>query len=215
MRRTTAIEEAATGITHRPYRRLTITLNAEPEALLVLPPLDEHLADKILLLRSSRFPLPMPTVTKDERREFWRRLIAELPSFLHFLLHDTNRPPGFEMRATSSRDGTTPSLRRRCTAIASGGIAWASRLGMWLRKNGKAPRRNCARRSCKTAALARMPAGVSNGRKRAGITSLHSPRKTRPAFRRTAVSCRKALEEAKAIDVSMLGAKGFFKIGAA
>ena len=85
-----------TGITLRPFWRLTITLNDEPEALLVLPPLDEHLADKILLLRASRFPLPMPTVTKDEKREFWRRLMGELPAFLHFLLHEYEPPDGFQ-----------------------------------------------------------------------------------------------------------------------
>ena len=81
-----------TGITLRPFWRLTITLNDEPEALLVLPPLDDHVADKILLLRASRFPLPMPTVTHDERAEFWRRLMSELPAFLHFLL-DEYEPP--------------------------------------------------------------------------------------------------------------------------
>ena len=81
-----------TGITLRPFWRLTITLNDEPEALLVLPPLDEHVADKLLLFRASRFPLPMPTLTQDEKHEFWRRLIGELPAFLHFLLHEYEPP---------------------------------------------------------------------------------------------------------------------------
>jgi len=79
----------------RPFWRLTLTLNDEPEALLVLPPLDEHVADKILLLRASRFPLPMPTTTKDERAAFWKSLIGELPAFLHFLLHEYQVPDGF------------------------------------------------------------------------------------------------------------------------
>ena len=77
-----------TGITLRPFWRLTITLNDEPEALLVLPPLEEHVADKILLLRASRFPLPMRTETHDEREAFWQTLMGELPAFLHFLLHE-------------------------------------------------------------------------------------------------------------------------------
>lgn len=84
--------KGCTGITLRPFWRLTITLNDEPEALLVLPPLDDHVADKILLLRASRFALPMPTVTHDERREFWLRLMGELPAFLHFLLHEYEPP---------------------------------------------------------------------------------------------------------------------------
>lgn len=84
-----------TPITLRPFWRLTITLNDEPEALLVLPPLDEHVADKILLLRASRFPLPMATTSKDERAAFWRCLMGELPAFLHFLIHEYQPPDGF------------------------------------------------------------------------------------------------------------------------
>ena len=84
-----------TPITLRPFWRLTLTLNDEPEALLVLPPLDEHVADKILLMRASRFPLPMATTTKDERSEFSRYLIGELPAFLHYLLHEFHPPDGF------------------------------------------------------------------------------------------------------------------------
>jgi len=55
--------------------RVTITLNDEPEALLVLPPLDEHIADKIILLRASRFTLPMPTDTTELRGKFWQTLV--------------------------------------------------------------------------------------------------------------------------------------------
>jgi hypothetical protein len=84
-----------TPITLRPFWRLTLTLNDEPEALLVLPPLDEHVADKILLLRASRFPLPMPTTTKDERAAFGRCLKGEFPAFLHFLMHEYQVPNGY------------------------------------------------------------------------------------------------------------------------
>ena len=80
------------GITLRPFWRLTITLNDEPETMLVLLPLDEHVADKIVLLRASRYPLLMPTITHDERHEFWQRLMSELPAFLHFLLHEYEPP---------------------------------------------------------------------------------------------------------------------------
>jgi hypothetical protein len=36
----------------KPFWRLSITLNDEPENLLILPPLDESLGDKIMLLRA-------------------------------------------------------------------------------------------------------------------------------------------------------------------
>ena len=80
------------GQTLRPFWRLTITLNDEPETLLVLLPLDEHVADKIVLLRASRYPLLMPTITHDENHEFWQRLMSELLAFLHCLLHEYEPP---------------------------------------------------------------------------------------------------------------------------
>jgi hypothetical protein len=81
-----------TGITLSPFWRVTITLNDEPDALLVLPPLDNHVADKFILLRASRFPLPMPTATHEERHAFWLRLMGELPAFLHYLLNEYQPP---------------------------------------------------------------------------------------------------------------------------
>src|SRR5207253_4805998 len=81
-----------TPITLRPFWRLTITLNDEPEALLVLPALDDHIADKILLMRTSCFPMPMCTVTHDDRGRFWDTLTAELPAFLYYLLNQYTSP---------------------------------------------------------------------------------------------------------------------------
>ena len=71
---------------------MTISLNDDPEALLVLPPLDDHIEDKIILLRASRFDLPMPTGTTAERGAFWDQLISELPAYVHWLLNDFEIP---------------------------------------------------------------------------------------------------------------------------
>lgn len=75
------------GINLPVWWRVTISVNDEPEALLVLPPLDDHVADKIILLRASRFDMPMPTGTTEEKDAFWQAMVAELPAFIDWLLN--------------------------------------------------------------------------------------------------------------------------------
>ena len=69
----------------KPFWRVTITVNDEPENLMVLPPLDDSLEDKLLLLRAFKRPMPMPTDSNEERAAFWATLQSELPAFVHFL----------------------------------------------------------------------------------------------------------------------------------
>jgi hypothetical protein len=69
----------------RPLWRLVFALNDEPENLLVLPPLNEDVRDKITLLRCRPFTLPMPAHTLEEKAAFWQALVSEVPAFLHWL----------------------------------------------------------------------------------------------------------------------------------
>ncbi len=73
------------AITLSPFWRVSITVNNEPENLMVLPPLDESLLDKLMLFRAYRRPMPMPTDTNEERAEFLGTLHRELPAFVDFL----------------------------------------------------------------------------------------------------------------------------------
>lgn len=75
------------GISLRPFWRLSITMNDEPEDLMVLPPFDEGIEDKIILLKAFRQPMPMPTDTPEQKAAFRRQLVAEVPAFLDFLTH--------------------------------------------------------------------------------------------------------------------------------
>jgi hypothetical protein len=68
-----------------PFWRLTITVNDEPENLMVLPPIDDSIEDKLIILRASKFALPMSTATLEQRKAFWQKLVDELPAFLHHL----------------------------------------------------------------------------------------------------------------------------------
>lgn len=70
----------------KPFWRLSVSLNDEPENLMVLPPIDESLEDKIILLKARKLPMPMPTRTNQERDTFWQTMIAELPALVDFLL---------------------------------------------------------------------------------------------------------------------------------
>lgn len=68
-----------------PFWRLSITVNDEPENLMVLPPIDDSIEDKLIILRASKKAMPMPTATLEQRKLFWAKLVSELPAFLHFL----------------------------------------------------------------------------------------------------------------------------------
>lgn len=67
------------------FQRLIISLNDEPERMLVLPPIDQDVADKITLFKVGKHELPMPTRTGRERTEFMDTIKKELPGFAHFL----------------------------------------------------------------------------------------------------------------------------------
>jgi len=69
------------------FRRLLICVNREPERLMVLPQLDDDIADKISVLLAHKHPMPMPLRNDAERDLFWKTLTAELPQFLWWLLN--------------------------------------------------------------------------------------------------------------------------------
>lgn len=68
-----------------PLWRVSISLNDEPENLTVLPPMTPDILDKVILLKASKNPMPMPTNSPRERRAFREALDSELPHFIHYL----------------------------------------------------------------------------------------------------------------------------------
>lgn len=71
------------GLILQPLWRLSVTVNDEPEHLMVLPLLDASLKDKIMLLRANMQPFATSDV--EGRSAFRRALSAELPTFLYWL----------------------------------------------------------------------------------------------------------------------------------
>ncbi|MDA7633552.1 DUF5906 domain-containing protein [bacterium] len=85
-----------------PFWRLTITLNDEPENLMMLPPIVSSITDKIMLLKSSRASnLP----SESERAEFRAKISKELPAFVHFLLNEYQIPD--KLKCPHGRYGVT------------------------------------------------------------------------------------------------------------
>ncbi len=75
----------ADAIAVRTFGRVTITLNEEPESLMVMPPIDESLADKIIFVRASRATFPFDDNDLEARAAFRKQITKELPAFLDFL----------------------------------------------------------------------------------------------------------------------------------
>ncbi|MBI1178473.1 DUF3854 domain-containing protein [bacterium] len=73
------------AISLKPFWRVTISLNDEPENLLILPPIDESLEDKVILLKATKADMPVDTSTADGYREFMELLLSEVPAFVHHL----------------------------------------------------------------------------------------------------------------------------------
>lgn len=69
----------------KPFWRVSISLNDEPENLLILPPMDESLVDKMIILRAFKKPMPMNTSKNEDRIKFWQKIKEELPAFAYYL----------------------------------------------------------------------------------------------------------------------------------
>lgn len=80
------------GQTLTPFWRCTVSANDEPDRLEVLPPFDESLSDKVILLHCRKLPMPMPTGTPEEKDAFEDALRAELPAYIHWLDNEFTIP---------------------------------------------------------------------------------------------------------------------------
>jgi hypothetical protein len=70
------------AVTLTPFWRVSISVNDEPENLMILPPFDESIGDKITLLKVNNHGLP---IAEMGREAVWNQLTAELPAFVAYL----------------------------------------------------------------------------------------------------------------------------------
>ncbi|WP_009959269.1 hypothetical protein [Verrucomicrobium spinosum] len=102
-----------------PVWRMSVALNEEPENMQVLPPLDDSLEDKLMILRAARCPMPMPTGSLEEESAFWSTLMNELPHFTHFLLHEFEIPAALRDSRSGIRHWHHPELLQSIRELSS------------------------------------------------------------------------------------------------
>ncbi len=115
--------KGGTPIMLRPFWRLTITLNDEPENLMVLPPMDESIADKIILLKAKQTALPMATNSPEQKAAFWAALMAELPGFVAHL-QALEIPPELSCERYGVTHFHDPELLERLNDLAPESKLW-------------------------------------------------------------------------------------------
>ena len=76
----------------RPFWRVSISLNDEPENLMILPPMDESLNDKLMLLRAHHATMPIATNTDAGRAKLCGRANGRTARFRR--IFDTVENPG-------------------------------------------------------------------------------------------------------------------------
>ena len=99
--------KGATAGSWRPFWRLVMLLNEEPQDMKVLPPMEEGVRDKFLLLRISRYTWP------DAPGEFVKlrtAITAELPAFIWFLLNEFSLPKELSSARYGVADWQHPDL---------------------------------------------------------------------------------------------------------
>lgn len=70
------------ALTLRPFWRMTISLNCEPENMMVLPPITADIKDKIMLLKTGKASMPYGAGDTAGYFAYWNTLVGEIPAFL-------------------------------------------------------------------------------------------------------------------------------------
>jgi hypothetical protein len=106
-------------ISVKPWWRITITLNDDPESLMVLPPLNENFDDKLIILRASRFDFPMPVTSTEEKEKFAQKIKSEIPAFLFWLINKYQIPEKYaDPRRYNVATFHHPYLKRSLESLA-------------------------------------------------------------------------------------------------
>jgi hypothetical protein len=108
-----------------PFTRLSVSVNDDEECLEVLPPMEDHLTDKLLILKCHKFQLPMPADTPAEQAALEAAIERARPAYIYWLLNVFQIPEsikeggrgGFKVmqdpEILEKINGTAPELQLR------------------------------------------------------------------------------------------------------
>jgi len=105
------------AVSLRPFWTLSISLNDQEENLLVLPPITQDLADKLILLRCQKPKAEFPTGTHRLRAAYWQKILSEVPAFAHYLVN-YSIPPQLADRRFGVRYFHHPALIASLQSLA-------------------------------------------------------------------------------------------------
>jgi hypothetical protein len=74
------------AVSLRPVWRVLVCCNDTPEALAIIPPIDDDLDDKVSMLRVHRITPPVDTSTPEGKKELQRLIRGEIPAFMSQLM---------------------------------------------------------------------------------------------------------------------------------
>lgn len=90
----------------KPFWRITMSVNEEPEYLAVVPPLDPSILDKLMLFKATPCPYfkrtEWKTMSMDAKLQL---LVGQLSGLIHYLIHEVRIPDDMVDVDTGSRAG--------------------------------------------------------------------------------------------------------------
>ena len=105
----------------KPFYRLSISSNEREEDLSILPDIeDEAVLAKMLVLYTDKHEMPMPSLTAKERSTFANAILAQIPSYLHYLFHALSVPDHLKDQRFEIKPYCSPKVKellekaRRC-----------------------------------------------------------------------------------------------------
>jgi len=102
----------------KPWWRMSITTNDEEENLMVLPPLDTSLEDKMTILKASPAEIPVRSDDLGDREAFWGRIMQDIPGLLHYVLNEFELSDALKSRRFGCTHYHHPEIMRRLSALA-------------------------------------------------------------------------------------------------